>query len=888
MAIGDTAALTTDGSLVKAGRGGIERGLVHLAAGRLKEAAESIDESLQAAVAFGEDQKTMLAIMLALRGDEAEADRLLESIARSKTKKVAGNPRLATADMLRFSGAHFDPVPGERERIAGRYAELTGVPDKGVGDAVLVSCDWSYFSRYAPLLVENARVTQAAAGVTFHLHFVDPADRDLAADFAGRFGIAASCEVAPDLRSRGEASAYYTCARFHVARYLLEIGRYRRIATLDCDGFVKPGLATMLAGLGEDEIAIAHNPRIAPWTQLPAGLCSFGRGERSLEYLRFVSRYMESLRLGQELRWRIDQCALFATWYYLMRRDGAPPTLHNLGERHGLLVRFPRKSGEIDAWRQAARPGSGWPDPELEYLRDLAARLPLPDAVPVIEAVLARRTRRRTDWMGEGGLGRTDNDVFQEQLQLAARLVNEKQTDDALEILFECLSREPESPTALMLAAVGLLNSGDAVRTMEMVTRLIRLAPQRAKPYAIACQAMARPGEMSRKRRLGLLRSMLRRLVALAPGDAGHHKAQFEAAQEAGDHEEARSALVNYTQLRPDDRKYLRRLVTYHLRLGDLDRASAVLDGLMSSRGQSTGDGPPEQLDSLAREICQVRALMAAEQVVDRQVGTAPGGRTEPPAGSNVAVGGAEGELVDWICSAIARGRLGHHPYRHLLVADLLPADVARQVAANMPDKRFFGFSPNFPKRGNITLSMLSQLEREAPEKAAFWARIFRALQTDDCLNAFLGALDAAPVAEAVRLAGCDIRLSARLSYELPGHRQDPHQDSPSRLGTMMLYLPTRPAAEGLGTWMCEIIEQRRMWDHGLHVKPKDFRRVGMLGGTFNQAFGFLNVGQSYHAVDPVPEGAVRHVILLTLYLEPRDLPPDQVGEGSEMNRLGA
>ncbi len=354
-------------------------GLCLLAAGRPLDAAEVL-EDYAGRLANAPNTTVYGALALACRGAYQEADHLLEAFSVSNAEHRLVAPREASADMLRFSPLAFagpDPDPVEIDWLVP--------PSRGNrGSSVtLMSVDWAYFQRLAPLIAENSRQTGSAQ---LHVHFVAPEDPEVAADFSRRFDLLASMQPAGSSKDAGEASALLTVHRFDIAHSLLASGQFDRVTILDADAILLPGYKHINALLDPSLTGVVDYVGNRPWFRFAAGMSSFCSEPHSLRFLTSIIKYINFIQEIRPLRWRIDQCAFYATWFHHLLGSSDGPEIRNLIPELPHLIHFIEKRDRTDFWERASRSGSDWNEAGRSVLQSYAQRLGLHAEADVLRA----------------------------------------------------------------------------------------------------------------------------------------------------------------------------------------------------------------------------------------------------------------------------------------------------------------------------------------------------------------------------------------------------------------------------------------------------------------------------------------------------------------------
>lgn len=188
-----------------------------------------------------------------------------------------------------------------------------------------------------------------------------------------------------------------------------------------------------------------------------------------------------------------------------------------------------------------------------------------------------------------------------------------------------------------------------------------------------------------------------------------------------------------------------------------------------------------------------------------------------------------------WLPDLIARVRPQTFPYRHWLLEDALPAEMAKGLA-NLPvPVAQVGETLGRRETNNSTRVFLSPDLQRRSVVAAEFAAAFQ----DPANVAALAKLTGAP------LAGSYLRIE--YCQDTDGFWLEPHTDIGAKLYTMLFYLSDVPQAEGWGTDIYETPE----------------KHLGAASGSFNRGLIFVPGTDTWHGFRRRPIDGVRKSIIV-------------------------
>jgi Flp pilus assembly protein TadD len=199
-----------------------------------------------------------------------------------------------------------------------------------------LSCNYTYFANFcAPMLRSLA---DKAPGSQVHVHIMDVSPPQLAAatQFCQSLGVlrvALSAEQSGvDPADKMAARCYYHAIRF--IRYYMHLKHYgRTLWLMDVDALFNRDPRHMYSVLGGNDAAMRIRAgRVEPWNQFNACIVAATPKPASTEYFRLLAAYIAYFHQRKQLRWGIDQLAMYGVYEYL-KAAGRAPTLAFLDDR---------------------------------------------------------------------------------------------------------------------------------------------------------------------------------------------------------------------------------------------------------------------------------------------------------------------------------------------------------------------------------------------------------------------------------------------------------------------------------------------------------------------------------------------------------------------------
>ncbi len=214
----------------------------------------------------------------------------------------------------------------------------------------------------------------------------------------------------------------------------------------------------------------------------------------------------------------------------------------------------------------------------------------------------------------------------------------------------------------------------------------------------------------------------------------------------------------------------------------------------------------------------------------------------------------------------VANAPLRPHPYPHIYVPDVFPADFYATLLENIPDpSAMIPIEQARPVKGYKERFVLDPRDAGpgVPDsQRRFWAETHAMLTSgpfrDVLLNKFGATLRQRFASAAVTLSEETLLVEDITNYAL-----GPHTDTPAKVVTVLFYLPRDDSLAHLGTSIYVPKDPARRCPGGPHHQHADFDRAATMPFRPNSMFAFVKTDNSFHGVEPVTDPDVRRWLLL-------------------------
>jgi hypothetical protein len=206
------------------------------------------------------------------------------------------------------------------------------------------------------------------------------------------------------------------------------------------------------------------------------------------------------------------------------------------------------------------------------------------------------------------------------------------------------------------------------------------------------------------------------------------------------------------------------------------------------------------------------------------------------------------------------------YPYPHVFVPEVFPAEVYAEIQRNIPDpaamipieqaRPIQGYKERFVQDISGPMEGLTEAQR------GFWqamaAELLGGGMLEVMVNRFRPFID-----RRFQGASIDLRDESLLVEDITNYALGPHTDAPSKVVTVLFYLPRDNSQAHLGTSIYSPKDPTGRCPGGPHYPFEGFDRVATMPFLPNSMFAFVKSDVAFHGVEPVKEPDVRRWLLL-------------------------
>ena len=218
----------------------------------------------------------------------------------------------------------------------------------------------------------------------------------------------------------------------------------------------------------------------------------------------------------------------------------------------------------------------------------------------------------------------------------------------------------------------------------------------------------------------------------------------------------------------------------------------------------------------------------------------------------------------------VANAPIRLFPYPHILVHDVLPEDFYRELRQHLPPstayrslKAMGRVGPDYPDtRGVLPLTPPDVAALPEPYRS-FWDNTARWLLGGPFGQVMLQKFAPLLAQRFEDPAAVEFKHEVLVVQDRTDYSLGPHTDAPSKVISMLLYLPADASKPHLGTSMYLPKDPSFTCAGDNHYESVGFNRLLTMPYVPNTLFAFIKTPNSFHGVEPIGEPNIERALLL-------------------------
>jgi len=252
---------------------------------------------------------------------------------------LARNRKNSIYDNVIFDHTFFDDLRGLAEsNLIEALSSIIEVKCCSFtsGSVLYLACNFGYFLDFAmPFLLS---IDTVAPSSQVHLHVMDVTSIEIGhvsqfCETLRNVTVAITAENSGIAKNEiTEARCYYHAIRFvRLYHFLMRYGR--PIWMMDVDALLHRDISPLFDLAQNADVAFRIRPgRWEPWNQFNASVICVSPTLRGLEYSRYIACFIVHFFQRKQLRWGIDQLAMYLVYQHL-KRNNCEPTVYPLNDK---------------------------------------------------------------------------------------------------------------------------------------------------------------------------------------------------------------------------------------------------------------------------------------------------------------------------------------------------------------------------------------------------------------------------------------------------------------------------------------------------------------------------------------------------------------------------
>ncbi len=206
-------------------------------------------------------------------------------------------------------------------------------------------------------------------------------------------------------------------------------------------------------------------------------------------------------------------------------------------------------------------------------------------------------------------------------------------------------------------------------------------------------------------------------------------------------------------------------------------------------------------------------------------------------------------------------------PYPHIYVPEIFPAEFYAELQRNIPDPQaMLPIGEARPVKGydkRFVLDPNGPMDGLTETQTAFWRSLSETLMSGR-LRDQLAAKFAAYLKQRFKgWSEVELYDETLLVQDITKYSLGPHTDTPSKVITVLFYLPPDTSQAHMGTSIYTPKDPTSYCSGGPHYGFEQFDLFATMPFVPNAMFAFVKTNQSFHGVEPVTDPDVRRWLLL-------------------------
>jgi hypothetical protein len=215
-------------------------------------------------------------------------------------------------------------------------------------------------------------------------------------------------------------------------------------------------------------------------------------------------------------------------------------------------------------------------------------------------------------------------------------------------------------------------------------------------------------------------------------------------------------------------------------------------------------------------------------------------------------------------------------PFPHFFLHPVFPEDFYAALRQHLPDLSAYQRLDEtgtvakgaYKERFVCSIEDLAERERRAGSEP-FWHAFGAWLQGDAFAELLMDKFRSGIDERFGPKVALRVSTEVRLVRDFTNYAISPHTDKPSKLISLLFYLPADASMRHLGTSIYAPNDPEFRCDGTAHYRFEDFKRAAAMDYVPNALFAFLRTDQAFHGVPKIGDANIeRDVLLYNIYVD--------------------
>jgi hypothetical protein len=233
-------------------------------------------------------------------------------------------------------------------------------------------------------------------------------------------------------------------------------------------------------------------------------------------------------------------------------------------------------------------------------------------------------------------------------------------------------------------------------------------------------------------------------------------------------------------------------------------------------------------------------------------------------------------DVEQYLHYRIANATVLNYPYPHFYISEIFPPEIYATLIQTLPDQSVYkrldetGTVPKgaYPERFVCDLHDASRVEAQIEGRPGPWSELARLFDGPQFAHWILSAFNDAVLERFGKDCELEFEPESRLVRDFSNYAISPHTDSPSKVVSLLFYMPPDDSMKELGTSIFVAKDPSFRCEGRAHHSFKNFTKVVTAAYAPNSLFAFFKTDRAFHGVERIERPSIqRDSLLYNIYV---------------------